>query len=288
MDYKNKTLNAETLLGINKEVAYINQNHSVKSAGNLKEEIFEILKKVGSLIFYPIDEDDLWGIYALKDDKHYFVINSSISIEKQVFAAAHELAHSLDIAQVKHEMVTADIMTEYVNHKEHGKELENADLIANRFAAEILVGEKELRIKFIELSKKYDNITTTVLLSDYFLVPINIIIKRYIETGLLAEKIINKLYEIDDKTVDIIFDRYECRRRNILITNKKELGGYKDKALTLYENDLSTYKELKRNLSLLNKTPEDYNIYDDSLDINDYLTFAVENPDVEDTYDADE
>lgn len=285
MDCLNNNISQETLRQINAEVALINQDYSPAAPGHLKDEIFELLEKVGTLIFYPFDENDLWGIYVCKNEKHYFVINSAIELEKQIFAAAHELAHSLDIAKVKFEIVTADLMTEYVNNMEFGEKIKKADIIANRLAAELLVGKKKLHEQFMNLSENYSIITKAVILSDIFLVPYKTIVKRFVETELITDEIIiKKLLEVENSEIKYIAERYECCRRNFEILKEKRLGGYINKALMLYENELNTFKELECRLKLLEKRPEDFGIFDNSINMYDFLCRASEISDMEDDY----
>ena len=289
MDYSNKHITSEILRQINADVALMKQEYSFNASGPLKDEIFELLEKVGTLIFYPFEKENLWGIYVSKNEKHYFIINSSIAFEKQIFAGAHELAHSLDIAKVKFEIVTANLMTEYVDHKEFGEELKKADAIANRFAAELLVGKKQLQEKFNELPQTYDYLTKAVLLSDIFLVPFKTIVKRFIEIGILEDdSIIQTLLKYDSETIKVISDRYECCRRNLEVSREKRLGGYVNKAIILYEQELSTFEELKERLELLQKTPEEYEVFDDNFDMYEFLRYASENPEVEEDYDEED
>lgn len=283
MDYSNKHITAEVLKQISYEVALINSDYNFNCPIDLKDGIFELLDKVGTLILYPFPGENLWGIYICKNEKHYFIINSLINLERKIFAAAHELAHSLDIAKVKFEVITAELMTEYVDHKIYGDELGKVDAIANRFAAELLVGKRQLKEKFLELPESYDLVVKAVLLSDFFLVPYKTIVRRFIETELIDDpKIIDSLLDVDSDTIKSIAERYECCRRNQEISKETRLGGYVNKALTLYENDLSTYDELKAKLALLNKEPEDYDIIDEYFDVNEFLRRASENPEVED------
>lgn len=283
MDYLNSSLHEDEIKQINKEVALINQDYGLSTPGYLKDEIFELLEKTGTLIFYPINEKNLWGIYICRNEKHYFIINSAIELEKQVFAGAHELAHSLDIAKVKFEIVTADLMTEYVDHNDFGADIEKADLIANRFAAELLVGNKKLTEKFNELPEIYNLSTKAVILSGIFLVPYKTIVKRFVEIGIIKDSDeIKELLEIDDKQIKLIAERHECCRRNYDISKEIRLGGYVNKALMLYENELSTYEELSNRLELLGKKPVDYDIEDTDFDIYDFLLRASESSEVED------
>jgi len=288
MDYSNNYISQEDIRKINAEVALINQENSFIAPGCIKDEIFGLLEKVGTLIFYPFEEENLWGIYICKNEKHYFIINSLIPLEKQVFAGAHELAHSLDMAKVRIEVITADLMTEYVNNREYGEKIRKADIVANRFAAELLVGKKQLRERFDELPESYSNTVKAVLLSDIFLVPYKTIVKRFSETEIIKdEKIINELLNATEETIKSIAERYECCRRNFEISKEKRLGGYQNKALMMYENELSTFKELKVKLHLIQKKPEDFGIFDDSFDMYEMLRRASEISEVEE-YNDDE
>jgi Zn-dependent peptidase ImmA (M78 family) len=283
MDYLNSKLSKEEIKSIKREVALINQDYSIDTPGCLKEEVFDLLERVGTLIFFPFEETHLWGVYVYKNEKDYFIINTSIEIEKQVFAAAHELAHSFDLAKVNFEIVTSDLMTEYVDSKEFGSVLKKADMIANRFSAELLVGTKKLLEKFEELPETYNERVKAVLLSDIFLVPYKTIIKRFAEIGILKEQgIIEELLSVEEKEVREIADRHEACRRNYEINKETKLGGYVNKALLLYENELSTYKTLEEKLKLIEKTPEEFNIHDDSFDLYELLRSASGNPDWED------
>ncbi len=285
MDYCNSKLSDEELKEISKEVALIEQEYSIGSRC-IRDEIFVLLEKVGTLISFPFDEPNLWGIYISKDEKDYFIINTAITLEKRIFAAAHELAHSLDIAKVKFEIVTAELMTDYIDNIEYGEKLLKADLIANRFAAELLVGKKILKLKYDELPEEYDYISKAILLSDIFLVPYKTIVKRFIEVGIVKdESIAEKLLNLDTKNIQLLAKRFECCSRNEEITNEKRLGGYTNKALLLFENELSTYKELKERLKLIDDDPENYNILDDDYDNYKYLKYAAENPEIEDGID---
>lgn len=283
MNYLNNSLCKDEIKQIKKEVALINQDYGLSVHGYIKDEIFELIEKTGTLIFYPIDEKNLWGIYVCKNEKHYFIINSAIELEKQVFAAAHELAHSLDIAKVKFEIVTADLMTEYVDHNDFGADIEKADLMANRFAAELLVGSKKLLEKFNELPKIYNISTKAVILSGIFLVPYKTIVKRFVEIGLITNlEEIKDLIKLDDKQIKLIAERHECCRKNYDISMEVRLGGYVNKALMLYENELSTYEELSNRLELLEKKPVDYGIEDTDFDLYDFLIRASESSEVGD------
>ena len=64
-----------------------------KSGRVIGEEIFKILDQTALLIQYPIDDDELCGFVCKKDNRIFAFVNSAIPLEKQMFAAAHELYH---------------------------------------------------------------------------------------------------------------------------------------------------------------------------------------------------
>lgn len=268
MGYSDNKLSKDYIKRINEKVALLNSEIVVGTPGQIRDGVFEILKKYGKVIYYPFIEDNLWGIYSCKNDKNYFIINTAIELEKQVFAAAHELAHLEDIARIKFDIITAELLIEYVNNDKDGEKIAEVERIANRFAAELLVGKKNLSERYHELSPELNNTVKAILLSDAFLVPYRVIVKRLFEIEIIKVDELNKLLEVETINVKKIAERYECCIDNFQITNKKILGGYVDYALRLYENELSTYIDISNLLKLVGKLPEDYGIFDDSLDDN--------------------
>jgi len=270
-------LSEQHLKQIKKEIALINQDSSFLSPGIPGDSVFRVLENIGTLIFYPFDETDLWGIYASKQDRDYFIINSSLPLEKQIFAAAHELAHSFDIARIPFEVVTSDLLMEYSDHDEYGEALQSADIVANRFAAEFLVGKSNLLIEWDSLSSSMDIKSRIVLLSDLFLVPYKTILKRLKEIGILEEgEQYSELSAVKKEEIASIAERLECCSRNFEVPQQKRLGNYANKALTLYEQYLSTYVELEERLSFINETPEQYDVHDDNIDSYELLKHAEE------------
>ena len=96
-------------------------------------QIFKILSLNARVIYFPLGKDSVWGFTRIKGSmgdgqnrKPFVVINSSIPIDCQVFAAAHELYHIWKDDKVN--LVPADVIDEITNDRN--------ELKANRFAAE--------------------------------------------------------------------------------------------------------------------------------------------------------
>ena len=56
-------------------------------------QIFSILEKESKVLYYPLEEQQVWGFSERIKGKAFVCINTSLPYDKQVFAAAHELYH---------------------------------------------------------------------------------------------------------------------------------------------------------------------------------------------------
>lgn len=220
-------------------------------------QIFSILGLYARIIYYPLGENAPWGftdIKGLKDmenaPKIFVVLNSSIPIECQVFAAAHELYH-IWYANTYSVITQSDL--DYLNE-------DKVEQKASRFAAEFLVNKNllESEMKLYSISKDNINMKGILKLSELFTVPYKTMVRRLSEINILdsdeeqkylakSNDEINrekKRYSISDIKVD-------CR---ISIDNLIEL------ALSAYEQSLITYERLEYLIGKCGITPEDVGI----------------------------
>ena len=99
-------------------------------------QIFSILGLYARVIYYPLGKDAPWGFTRISGSKNdaslekpFVALNSSIPLDCQVFAAAHELYHIW--YEQSPDMLPSDLLNEQ-NKKTSEKK-------ANRFAAEFLM-----------------------------------------------------------------------------------------------------------------------------------------------------
>lgn len=257
------------LEGIHKEINNILFENSLSSISFIRRTIFELLEKSGSLIFHTFKNDSLWGAFFMKDDKKFFIINSSIELEKQIFAAAHELAHSLEIAKIESEVVTVKSITDYPYENGNHDELRKSDFIANRFAAELLVHRTLLDKELNMLPKFLSTEEICVFLSHRFLVPFKTIVRRLSEIKTIDDIEFKKVYNTSEEVIKIYEDIYGLCSENHTVQPLKKYSNFASKMINHYKNELSTYEELKKRLALIDKTPEQYSIYpeDDYTDL---------------------
>lgn len=156
------------------------------------EKVFELLEKEGCIVvFYPIGDEEKNDAFLLPNvamkDGHtidLIVINTSQTVEKQVFAAGHELGHLIKV----HEYVNASLNSNF-----------DTELTVNRFAAELLMPEDYFKDYIQKQLNKYETKDThRIKLEDiiriihnameHFKVPYNSVVIRLLEVGILSRK----------------------------------------------------------------------------------------------------
>lgn len=218
-------------------------------------QIFPILKIYARVIYYPLGKDAPWGftrISGSRDDaalkRPFVAINTSISTDCQVFAAAHELYHIW--YEQKPDILPSDLL------EEGDKEINEKK--ANRFAAEFLMDEILLRQE-MEIYK-IDQITikTILQLADLFTVPYRAMAKRLKETGFIGESELREFLAESDESITKYRKRYALSftepDNRIVMDNLAEL------AVNAYEAGLITYEKFEYLLELCDLKPEDLGI----------------------------
>lgn len=231
----------------------------------IKEDIFKILEMNAKTIYYPIEDDDICGfVYKFKGYKFCY-INSNIPLEKQVFAAAHELYHILYDNIGKGELINSEAIDEKLSTSGINRE----DIKANRFAAEFLISEEVFRN---ELSIRGSNrgsidLNEVIELMDVFLVPFKTIIRRLYEIDYITkDKFKDFLSQEDrkfDKGIMLLQKRLGLCKRNNNRTKEIKLDKLVDTALRLYEKNEITYEKLEYLLNLSKFKPSDFNVYEE-------------------------
>lgn len=224
------------------------------------EEVFKILEQAALLILYPIDDDELCGFVCKKDDRIFAFVNSAIPLEKQIFAAAHELYHIWydESALVAGEMVKSDTLE---------IDLNGIETKANRFAAMFLVQKQliieELSNLSIDKAEQLD-VSHIVRLMDVFGVPYKTIVRRLFEIVFIDRKQCEELLGIPDRdeTAGVrlmqkrlqIGERWQKRTRTIRFANLVH------DALSAYEKESITLERLRYLLAMARKTPQGFGI----------------------------
>ena len=164
-------------------------------------QIFQILSLYARVIYYPLGKGTVWGFTRIRGErgdgqnqKPFVVINSSIPIDCQVFAAGHELYHIWKDDRI--DVVPADVMDEVTN--------DSNELKANRFAAEFLV-EEELLMKELRtygIASENVSFKDILILSELFCVPYRTMVKRLFEIGFITKTERNRFLNASEDEED--------------------------------------------------------------------------------------
>lgn len=132
------------------------------------------------ILYIPLNDIQLWGLFYQLDGIYFIVINSEISLNKQVVALAHEFYHLY--SSVEENMVPLDILSD------NEKSLNIEDKKANAFAACFLMPDHILRAMLKKPNTLDDKILSIKVLMDIFMVPFKTAVIRLMEVEYLTQK----------------------------------------------------------------------------------------------------
>lgn len=219
------------------------------------DQIFKLLELNSRVLYYPLDDEDIWGFMERIQNKIFVCINTSIPYDKQVFAAAHELYHIWFNNINGQELILSSNLEDQNNN-----EVEVNELKANRFAAEFLA-RKDLLIQEMiryNISRQKVTIKEVLHLGDIFTLPYKTMVRRLNEIGVIKESEFNTLMSVSlDEIVKvrtILGISLPIKENHIALDNLVE------KAVELYEHQLISYEKFEHLLNFANLVPEDVGI----------------------------
>ena len=231
-----------------------------KTGRVIGEEIFKILEQAALLILYPINDDELCGFVCKKGDRIFAFINSAIPLEKQIFAAAHELYHIWydEPALIAGEMLNNDTLE--MDHN-------GIESKANRFAAMFLVQRQLVVNELSSLSvDKADQLELShiVCLMDVFGVPYKTVVRRLLEIAFIDRMQCEKLLEIPDREetagVRLMQKRLQMGERWQKRTRTTRFANLVNDAVSAFEKEAITLERLQYLLAMARKTPQEFGI----------------------------
>lgn len=225
-------------------------------------QIFSILSLYARVFYYPLGKAGPWGITYMwgtgngsPADKPFVAINTSIPVDAQVFAAAHELYHIW--YDEKAEAIPASILGET---DENGAHLDISELKANRFAAEFLVDEEMLRqeMRIYSITPRKINVKDILQLAALFTVPYKTMVKRLYEIEAINQDERRQYLAKTESSIEQLRKRYSFTipepDNRISIDNLVEL------AVGIYEKKKISYEKLQYLLSMSSLEPGDVGI----------------------------
>lgn len=220
-------------------------------------QIFNILELENKVLYYPIEDEKVWGFSEKIKGKSFVWINTAIAYDKQVFAAAHELYH-LWFENDGEVILKADI--EEMNNS---ISISENELKANRFAAEFLINEELLlqEMRTYSVDKSKIDIKDIIKVSNLFIIPYKTMVKRLYEIKLINKKRYIELMELPNEEIEIWRNRLGLSLPTR--DNKIGLSNLVDKAMELYEEKKITREKLEYLLNLAGLDLEEMGIEDE-------------------------
>lgn len=174
----------------------------------LKDDIFSLLETIEgvTVCYYPNENHDVNGMHikrtvaGIKED--FVFINSANTIEKQVYSAAHEYGHMLDVpTRVRNILGNCNA--------------EDEDII-NRFAAELLMPKEifknKMKVKLYDMGyqeetvsiKTTDLIRLIVYLMNEFMTPFKAVVLRMEELQEISDMVMMYLDDFEEENPGVI------------------------------------------------------------------------------------
>lgn len=218
-------------------------------------QIFSILSLYARVIYYPLGENAPWGFTRIsgarnnaKLEKPFVAINTSIPLDCQVFAAAHELYHIW--YETNPDVLPSDLLEEKdktINEKK-----------ANRFAAEFLVDEMLLKKEVDIYEINQFTIKNILQLCELFVVPYRTMVKRLAEVHMISSDALQELLSESEESINKYRKMYSFALREpderVAMDNLVEL------AINAYNTGCVTFEKLEHLLGLSNLEPKDFEI----------------------------
>lgn len=231
-----------------------------KTGRVLREEIFSIAEEEAILLKYPIQDDELCAFVCKKQGRLFVYINTYIPLEKQIFAAAHELYHIWYDQELLNRPELLKSNTIENNTEDVG------ELKANLFAAMLLVPKDILINQLDSLNIKKDKLgmSDIVRLMAIFLVPYKTIVRRLYEIEYITENQMGTLLDIPDRDPNsgVLLQRKILQINDLSQNRTGEMAfeGLVENALVAYNKKLIDEKRLSYLLSLIQKSPDQFGI----------------------------
>lgn len=119
--------------------------------------IFDIIEKLeiennNPLLFrLPFKNDELAGFVGYKNNRFAIYTNTNKTLGYEIFTAAHEIYHIIENRLAVKEQV---VLQESISKEDEDK-IESSEVLADTFAAELLMPEKDIKMEYNRLLSKY-------------------------------------------------------------------------------------------------------------------------------------
>lgn len=214
---------------------------AINYCGNtiIRDSIFGIVSNYArkrelslEVLRYPFQDDELWAFTFVKKGTIFLCVNTGLSLNKQIFATAHELYHIHCYA----ENVNTNTITNGSLLDSKTVDVEAAtqeDLEANAFAGLLLMPDLSVaeQLKMFGIPKNKINVDDVLVLMDLFALPYKAVVLRLVECGEITE----------DKAHELLVTTSENISIRIELTGKAQQWQQSSRRILRYGSLLENY-----------------------------------------------
>jgi Zn-dependent peptidase ImmA (M78 family) len=249
-----KNISEDIYENVKKEALLIREDLGGSSDKALQERIFKIIEEKAILIRFPIKDEELCGFIYKYKGKLFVYINTYLPLEKQIFAAGHELYHLIRERNGENELLKSQELN--LDEDITVKDLE--DRKANLFSALLLVPTESLK-KELELMNLQSASQLTLLniikLMDIFAIPYKTIIIRLYEIDFISQKQAKKWLQIKDRDSDegVLFEieKHQIGQRWQKRSNEVKCSDLKAQIIDNKNDELFSEDKIEEFMNLL-------------------------------------
>ena len=203
---------------------------------------------------FPIEDEKIWALTSVKKGCIFVTINTSLELNKQIFAAAHELYHIYCyIAGDDDELVSGSILT-----AENASDIDAAmeEREANAFAALILAPlkqvEQQKKIADVNADSHAKLVILVMYFMDCFALPYKAMVIKLWECNVIQKNEAEALLLEEEDVENLIKIREDIGSRWLKRTCDNNLNAIKEIIENNHQNEYISDEKAKSDLEAIN------------------------------------
>lgn len=235
------------------------------------EKIFNLIESIYSsyILLYPINSKKVAGFTRKQSNEIQIFVNTSLNLDFQVFAAAHELYHLIEFNNKEEDGFVVCNDKEDINENLDDGNMSSDELKANYFAAAFLLPKDLIEKRFKRLKNgtfNEEDIFVEILKLQYeFEVPFKTVLKRLRELGSIGDTEFKRILLLGDKNSEyrkMLDNNMHERIRELESPNNRIYDSINSPkcAADVYKSALISFNKMGKILDRYKKQTNDFNI----------------------------
>ena len=263
-------LSIQEIEKIEKKALYERRVHELGDESPIGLKIFSIIENVydSFILLYPLKTENVAGFTRKQGESIQIFINTNFNVNYQIFAAAHELYHLIDLMEVDSNK-TIICNRNDISESMDDKILNMNEAKANYFSAALLMPRNVIKKRFANLKNKIyhkeDFILKILQLQYEYEIPYKTILKRLVELRIIGNTEYQKLVCYDRCMTEYYSMLDMEMSKHIIELEKPNKRKYHSlnvpkMAYDAYRNNIITVSKIKSIIEKYGKTLKDFKI----------------------------